>query len=175
MPRCKERNPFPDEDRYDGHDELVNRALVEEGADDLAAAHHPDVLASLRTEAFDKGTDRLGNEFDAGGHGRRRRVPGKHVVPGTCTEARAQLPTPVERLAAENLGIDGALKVRQTVEAFWSRPFCEPIEIAVGPGHVAVRARRDVHDGFSLGHHACPAEARRAKAGLLPSSQISES
>jgi len=59
MPRCKEWNAFPDEGWHDGDDELVNRVLVKKGADDLTSAHHPDVLASLLTEAFGEGPDRL--------------------------------------------------------------------------------------------------------------------
>jgi len=152
MPRCKKGNTFPDEGWHDGDDELVNRGLVQEGPDDLASAHHPDVLASLRAEAFGKGTDRLGDEVDARGHGSRRRPPREHIVHGICTEARAHLQTPVEGLAAEDLGIGGALEFRETVEALWSRPFRQPIEIAIWSSHVAVRARRNIHDDFSLWH-----------------------
>jgi hypothetical protein len=35
-------------------------AASSRGPDDPASAHYPDVLASLRAEAFGKGTDRLG-------------------------------------------------------------------------------------------------------------------
>src|SRR5438445_115253 len=55
VPRCKEGNAFTNESWHHGDDELVNRVLVEEGPDDLASAHHPDVLASLRAEVFGKG------------------------------------------------------------------------------------------------------------------------
>src|SRR5215467_1855230 len=59
--RCRgARSTFPDEGWHDGDDELVNRGLVQKGPDDPASAHYPDVLASLRAEAFGKGTDRLG-------------------------------------------------------------------------------------------------------------------
>src|SRR2546430_9331785 len=75
MPRCKERNAFPDEGWHDGDDELVNRVLVQEGPDDLASAHHPDVLASLRAAAFGEGTARLGDEMDDAGHGSSWRPP----------------------------------------------------------------------------------------------------
>ena len=37
MPRRQQRNPFSDEGRYDGEDELVDRALVEKRRDDAAA------------------------------------------------------------------------------------------------------------------------------------------
>ena len=53
MPRRKEWDAFAYEGGHDGDDELVNRALVQEGPDDLASAHHLDVLARLRAEAFD--------------------------------------------------------------------------------------------------------------------------
>src|SRR2546423_1535895 len=39
MPRCKERNTFPDEGWHDGDDELVNRVIVQEGPDDLSLWH----------------------------------------------------------------------------------------------------------------------------------------
>src|SRR5215813_9798974 len=152
MPRCKEGNAFPNEGWHDGDNELVKRVLVQEGPDDLASAHHPDVLASLRAEAFGKGTDRLGDEVDTGGHGSRRRPPREHIVHGICTEARAHLQTPVEGLAAEDLGIGGALEFPETVEALWSWSFRQPIEIAIGSSHVAVRARRKIDDDFSPWH-----------------------
>src|SRR5215472_10707872 len=117
MPRCKKGNPFPDEGWHDGDDELVDRGLVQEGPNDLASAHHPNVLASLLAQAFGKGTDRLGDEVDACGNGSRRRPPGEHIVHGIRTEARAHLQTSVEGLAAEDLGIGRALEFRETVEA----------------------------------------------------------
>src|SRR5260370_39258127 len=54
MPRCKKGNAFPNEGRHDGDDELVDRLLVQKGPDDLASAHHPDVLAGLQAEASAK-------------------------------------------------------------------------------------------------------------------------
>jgi hypothetical protein len=106
--------PSPKEGWHDGDNELVYRLLVQEGPDDLASAHHPDVLAGSRAEAFGEGTDRLGDEVDARGHGSRRPPPREHIVHGTFTEARAHLQTPVEGLAAEDLGIGGALEFRET-------------------------------------------------------------
>src|SRR5215469_11797942 len=82
MPRCKKGNTFPNEGWHDGDDELVNRGLVQEGPDDLASAHHPDVLPSLLAEAFGKGTDRLGDEVDARGFLIMRRPPREHIVHG---------------------------------------------------------------------------------------------
>jgi hypothetical protein len=63
---------------------------------------------------------------------------------GICTEARAHLQTPVEGLTADDFYIDGALEFRETVEALWSRSFRQPIDIATGSSHVAVRARRAI-------------------------------
>src|SRR5258708_32365744 len=99
MLRRKEGNAFPNEGRHDGDDELVYRLLVQKGPDDLASAHHPDVLAGLRAEAFGEGAARLGNEVDARGHGSRRPPPEQHLVHGTCTEAVSDLPTPGEGLS----------------------------------------------------------------------------
>src|SRR5262245_4371866 len=120
MPRYEERNALPDEDRYDGDDEFVNRALVQERRDDLASAHQPDVLAGLRAEALGKGANGLGDEVNAGGHGSRRRPPREHIVHVLRTEARAHLQTPVKGLPAQNLGIDGTFEFQQPVEALWS-------------------------------------------------------
>jgi len=71
---------------------------------------------------------------------------------GAGAEARAELQTPIEGLATENLGVDGALEFRETVEALWGRPFRQPIEVAIEPSDEAVRARCDVYDDFSRGH-----------------------
>src|SRR5215470_10071372 len=116
MPRGNQGNTFPDEDRHDGDDELVNRVLVQEGANDVASAHHPDVLAGLSADVFGKGSDRFGDERYARGQGSRRPSPREYIVRRACTEARAQLETSLEGLAAENFGIDGALEFRETVE-----------------------------------------------------------
>ena len=152
MPRCKKGDTFPDEDWHDCDDELINRGLVQERPDDLASAHHPDVLANLRAEAFGEGTDGLGHELDARRYGSRRRSPREHIVHGACTEARAHLQTPVEGLAAENLGVGGALEFREAVEALWGWTFREPIEITIGSSHVTVRAGCNIDDDFSLLH-----------------------
>ena len=69
---------------------------------------------------------------------------------GICTEARTHLQTPVESFAAEDPGIGRALEFRKTVEALWSWPFRQPVEIAIGSSDVAVRARRNIDDGLAL-------------------------
>src|SRR5687767_6562275 len=152
MPRRDEGNAIPDEGRHDCDDELVNRVLIEERTDDVPSAHHPDVLAGLRAEAFSERGDRLGDEVDADGHGSRRRLPGEHIVHAARTERCAQLQAAVEGPAAEDLGVGGALEVRETVEPLWSWPFRQPIEIAIWSSDVAVRACGNVDDDFSLCH-----------------------
>jgi hypothetical protein len=71
---------------------------------------------------------------------------------GTRTEAGAQLQTPIEGLAAENLGVGGAFEFRQTVKALDRRPFRQLIEIAIESSDEAVCTRRYVHDDLSLAH-----------------------
>src|SRR5262249_9615233 len=96
MPRCNEGNAIPNEGRHDADDELVNRALVKEGPDDLTSAHDPDVLASSLAEALGKGPDRLRNKLHADGHGYRGWVAREHIMHVICGEARAHLHTQVE-------------------------------------------------------------------------------
>src|SRR5215472_9495912 len=107
MPRCNEGNAFPDECRHDRDDELVNRALVKEGPDDLTSAHHPDLLASLLVKAFNKGPDRLCDKLHAERHGYRGWLAREHIVHVICGEARAHPHTHVEGLATKNLDING--------------------------------------------------------------------
>jgi hypothetical protein len=79
-------------------------------------------------------------------------------VRGTRAEARAHLQTPVEGLATEDLGVDGALEFRQTVEALLSRPTRQPIQVAIEPSDVTVCACRDVDDDLPRRHdisHFC--------------------
>ena len=52
-------------------------------------------------------------------------------------------------LAAEDLGIGCPLEFRKAVEALGSRPIRQPVEIAIGPGDVAVRACSYVDDDLS--------------------------
>ena len=99
MPRRNEGNTFPDERRYDGDDELVNRVLVKEGPDDLTSTHHPDILASLLADALGKDPDRLRHELDPGRHQCRGRTAREHIMQVIGAEAGAHLYTQVEGLA----------------------------------------------------------------------------
>src|SRR5215469_16414300 len=112
MPRCNKGHTLPDERWHDGDDELVNRGLVQKGADDLTSAHHPDVLASLLVEALGKAPDRLRDKLHANRDGRRGRLTREHIMHVISAEARAHLHTQVEGLTTENLGIDGVRKLR---------------------------------------------------------------
>jgi hypothetical protein len=123
MPRCNQGNAFTNERWQDGDDELVDRLFVQERPDYVASAHQPDVLARLPSDAFGKGTNRLVDEVNAGGHGARCGPPREYVMRGAYTEARAELQTSIEGLATENFGVGGALEFRETVEALGSRPF----------------------------------------------------
>src|SRR5262245_55714228 len=128
-----QRYAFPDECRHDADDEFINRVLVEKGPDDFTSTHHPDILAGLLAEAFGKSTDWLLDELHAGRRRCRGRPAREHIMHVISGEVRSHLDAQVEGLATEDLGIDGARKFRQTVEAFWSRPARQPIEIAVRP------------------------------------------
>jgi hypothetical protein len=56
-------------------------------------------------------------------------------------------------------------KLRETVEALWSLPSRQPIEIAIYPSDIAVRARGDIDYDLSLWHRSIFAEATRAAKG----------
>ena len=71
----------------------------------------------------------------------------------SAMERCAHLDTQVERLAAEELGVDRARKFWHAVEPFRGGPTREPVEAAVGPGDVAVSACCDVDDDLSFPCH----------------------
>src|SRR5437773_2229163 len=74
-------NAIPDEHRDHTDDELVDRALVEEGGDEPASAHQPDVLAGLFPEAAHERADFTACELHARRGVGRRRVAGEDDVP----------------------------------------------------------------------------------------------
>src|SRR5262245_21426893 len=150
MLRSDEGNALADERGDDADDELVNGVRVKKRRDDLAAAHHPDILPGPLAEAFDECANRLRDEFDAGRDRGRSRASRKHVVHVIAGEPGAQLYAEVERLAADDLRIDGPRKGRQTIETLWSWPARQPIEAAVASGDEAIGARRDVDDDLPL-------------------------
>src|SRR4051812_11809942 len=60
-----QRNTVPNEHRDHTDHELVDRALVEKGADETTAAHQPHILAGLLSKTAHERTDRLAHELDA--------------------------------------------------------------------------------------------------------------
>jgi hypothetical protein len=87
MARLNEGDAFADEDGNDVDAEFVDFALIQEGGDDFAAAHHPDIFAGLGAQALGEWLDLLVDEFE-GGHGGLAPVAGKDVVLDLRAEAR---------------------------------------------------------------------------------------
>src|SRR5258708_40065133 len=150
MPWRDEWKAFPNEDWYNGDNELIDRVFVQERRNELAASHHADGLGWLAAKAFGKRTNRLRDEFDASRHGCRRRLAREHVVPVARAEGCAHLDTQVEGLATEELGVDRAREFRHAVEPFRGGPTREPVQAAVGTGDVAVSACCGMGDDLSF-------------------------
>jgi len=78
MATLDQGDAFADEDGDDVDAELVDFALVQEGGDDFAAAHHPDMFAGLGAQALGERFDwlvlriRRSAELTRAGGGRRR-------------------------------------------------------------------------------------------------------
>src|SRR5438105_2855029 len=158
MPRRHEGNPRADEYRNHMDVELVDLAGVEEGGDQPSAAHHPDVLARLGAQTSGKGLYGLGHEFHAW-HRSPGWLPREHVVCELRVEESLRLASlrvvaqkPVVGLAAPQDGVDRRVELAHAVVDGVGPPI-EPLDVAVGPGDVAVRARRDVGDDLSSGCH----------------------
>jgi hypothetical protein len=154
MARLNEGDAFADEDGDDVDAELVDFALVQEGGDDFAAAHHPDMFAGLGAQALGERFDRLVDEFE-GGQRRFARVAGEDVVLDLRAEAgglHALLHAHFEALGvglvAPEDGVDGFEEGGHAVIAFGAGTV-EPGDVAIGAGDVAVGAGGDVDDDFS--------------------------
>jgi hypothetical protein len=52
MSRRYQRYAFADERRDEADDELIDGPFIEEGSDELAAAHHPHILSGLSAHLF---------------------------------------------------------------------------------------------------------------------------
>src|SRR5215467_10515344 len=61
-----ERYALTNEDGHDADDEFVDGAFVQEGRNDVATAHHPDVLPLAPPQALREGADVACDEFDTG-------------------------------------------------------------------------------------------------------------
>ncbi len=60
-----QRDAITNEYWNDTDDQFVDGIFVEKGRDDVAAAHHPNVLARLRSQACYERANRFRYEFDA--------------------------------------------------------------------------------------------------------------
>src|SRR5262249_30120641 len=166
-----QRDSFPDEDRNDVDDESIDLSFVQEGGDDFAASHHPDVLARLGAQPFGEVSDRLSNELGAPRTGFRRPAR-EHIV----FDARADsqilaghleshfvvLPSPQDR-------IDRAEERSHPVVSLRPRPI-EPLDASILAGDVPVGRGRDVNDdlppSFHCGSSSCsPSPGGRGSGG----------
>src|SRR6476646_11645532 len=66
MARGYQRYTFADKNGDDADDKLINRVLVQEGSNDLASSHHPNILSRSRAHLLRECTDRFSDEADAG-------------------------------------------------------------------------------------------------------------
>src|SRR5262245_109371 len=141
-------NAISDEDRDHTDDEFVDRLLVEKGSDEVAAAHQPDVLAGLRSQAAREWGNGTGHELHAWRGIRRWRLTGEDDVPSLRVELRPQVQARLEALPAEDLRVD---RPREGVHAVGrvgggARAGRQPIEISVWTRDEPVRTGSDVHD-----------------------------
>ena len=158
MARLDQGDAFADEDGDDVDAELVDFALVQEGGDDFAAAHHPDVFAGLGAQALGEWFDGLVDEFE----GRQwclARVAGKDVVLDFRAEAgglhallHAHLDALGVRLVSPEDSVNGFEEGEISVIALgaWT---VEPGDVTIGAGDEAVGAGSDVNDNFSGSLH----------------------
>src|SRR3984957_13960198 len=152
MSRRYQRYAFADERRDEANDKLIDRPFIEEGSDELATAHHPQILSGLSAHLFRERPYWLRYETDTDGDRWRGRPTLEHVVQVICAEVRAHLDTQVECLSTENLRVDRAHEFWQTVKTLRRRPIRQPVDVAVRSSDVTINARRDVNDDFSLPH-----------------------
>jgi hypothetical protein len=152
--RLNQRNAFADQDGDDVDAELVDFASVQEGGDDFAAAHHPNVFAGLGAQTLSEWFDRLVDEFE-GRQWRLARVAGKDVVLGFRAEAgglhtllHAHFETLGVGLVAPEDSVNGFEESGISVIAFGAGTV-EPGDVAVGARDEAVGASGDEDDDFS--------------------------
>src|SRR5260370_15444109 len=116
MARLNEGDAYADEDGDEVDAELVDFALVQEGGDDFAAAHHPDILAGLGAQALGKSFDGLVDKFE-GWQRCLAALAGKDIVLDFWTEAdglkaflHAHLDALGVGLIAPEDGVDGSVE-----------------------------------------------------------------
>jgi hypothetical protein len=149
-PPRQERGAAAQRDRRDGHDQLVDEAVVAELADEVAAADQPDVLPrGLGHHPLVDGADVPAYEADVGARNRgevaRREHPRRLLIRprlrGPARGAREVGQDPLVRRRAHRDGADVPDKVRVVVG---HAELEEPVEPVVGVGDEAVEAGRGV-------------------------------
>src|SRR5687767_4260743 len=158
MSRRHQRDAFADQNGHHVNVELVDLAGIEKRGDQPGAAHHPDVFAWCRAQPARERLDWLAHELHAGGRPFRR-LSREYVVGHRLIELAVRLSLllpvihgPVIRLAAHKNRVDAGIKLFHAVIEL-VRPPIEPLDIAVGPGNVAVGAGGARHDDFALRRH----------------------
>jgi hypothetical protein len=151
-----ERYTLADERRDHTDDEIVDGPFVKERRNDLAAAHHPDVLALSRPKALGEPADGLGDEFNTRWDRCRRWSAREDVVRSFCIECRAHLHAQVVGLSAKHLRVNRLHELAHAIKTLGGWTLREPLDVAIGPGDIAVCTRRDVDDDFACVRHDVP-------------------
>src|SRR5258708_728293 len=99
-------NAIPNEHRGHADDELVDRAIVKKGGDELASAHQPDVLARLLSKTAYERADRTAHELHTRRGVGRWRLTGEDDVPTFRVELRPQGQGRLVGLPAKQLRVD---------------------------------------------------------------------
>jgi Putative transposase len=156
MSLSDERYTLADERRDHTDDEIVDGPFVKERRNDLAAAHYPDVLALSRPKALGEPADGLGDEFNTRWDRCRRWPTREDVVRSFCIECRAHLHAQVVGLSAKHLRVNRLHELAHTIKTLGGWTLREPLDVAIGPGDIAVCTRRDVDDDFACVRHDVP-------------------
>src|SRR5688572_10329494 len=146
-------NAVPDKHRNHADDELVDRLLVEEGPDELTAAHQPDILAGLFAKAAHEWADGAVHKFHSWWGVGRWRLMREHDGAASRVELCSQFQAHLIRLSANNRRVNRLRELVHTVEAGGSGSGCQPPEIPVRSCDITVGAGRDVDDDVAALRH----------------------
>jgi hypothetical protein len=133
--------------------ELVDRLLVEEGGDEITAAHQPEVLPGLLSETAHEWADGAVHELHALRDIWRRRMAGENDGPVLRVELRPQPQTRLVGLPAKDLRVNRFREGGHTVEPGGGGAGRQPAEITVRARDKAVGTGSDVHDDASALRH----------------------
>jgi hypothetical protein len=137
--------------------ELVDLAGVEKRCDELAAAHHPDVLSFRSAQPACDHSSRFRRELDAGQRALGR-LSREDVVRCPCIEhgGPGMFPyiaeRPIVRPAAEQYGVDVRDELRVAV-VDGMRSSVEPFDVAIGARDETVGADGEIGDDLSFSFH----------------------